>query len=137
MGISREGNPPTRGGNMPACPALIRRLANACLGLALLTSLCSTSQAQQPSCTVVANVVTEQPSPAASVIPSLIPGANLPPDLWLPARGLSPESFVAREGRHRVPVLSVEMDTGPRRILFVVAFGNDWRKLVRAKQDGQ
>jgi hypothetical protein len=42
---------------MPTCPALIRRLANACFVLALLTSWCSLSLAQQPPCTVPVNVV--------------------------------------------------------------------------------
>lgn len=95
----------------------------------------SASLAQQPPCTVLANVVTEQLPYALIVFPSIPPtkGYGFPPELWLPARGLSPESFIVRDGRHRVPVLSVETYTGPRRIVLVVVFD---RGLATAEHGG-
>jgi hypothetical protein len=42
-------------------------------------------------------------------------------------RGLSRDSFIARDGKRPVPVLSVDEDTGPRRIALVVMLDKRWR----------
>jgi len=48
-------------------------------------------------------------------------GAGFPlPDLSVPVRGLSAESFIAYDGRRPLPVLSVAPDSSARRFVFVV-----------------
>lgn len=81
---------------------------------------------QQGACTVVASVVKGLPS--HPLRPMTLPkGAfGSPPALWVPARGLSPAAFTVRDGHHRVAVLSVEADAGPRLIVFVVVLDKEW-----------
>jgi len=88
----------------------------------LLVSTSRIAPAQQAPCNVPVNVAAEKLS---YPVPTRFHAAKwgFPPELWLPARGLRPEDFVVRDGHHSVPVLSVETETGPRRVVFVVAYG--------------
>jgi len=95
------------------------------VALLFMVSAVSSAQAQQASCTVVANVVALQmPYPLQPLPPG---GKYLPGPLLVPERRLPPQAFIAHDGFfHHVPILSVVADEGPRRIVFVETFGEDW-----------
>ncbi len=101
----------------------MKEMTRVCVGLLLLISAVRIALAQQAPCKVAVNVAAENLS--YPVRPITFPSTKwgFPPELWLPARGLRPEDFVVRDGHHSVPVLSVETETGPRRVVFVVAYG--------------
>jgi len=86
------------------------------------------AHAQAARCSVVAYAMEEQVPRELTAIPWPPPanGYGYPPALRIPLRGLSSESFVVRDGKRPVPVLSVEEDTGPRRIALVVALDRRW-----------
>jgi len=91
---------------------------SAVLTLAVLAAA-NFAEAQQPPCTVVANVVAEVVRP----LWPLPDGTKVyQPESWIPLRNLPPDAFVVRDGRRRVPVLSVEQNSGPRRIVVVIAY---------------
>lgn len=52
-------------------------------------------------------------------------------DAWTAARDMPPEAFVVREGRHHVPVLSVRLDSGPRRVVFIAENGKEMTAAAR------
>ena len=100
------------------------------LGLLVAASAVATTQAQQAPCTVVANVAKElMPYPLQPLPPG---GQYYPAPLTVPERGMAPRAFVAHEGLfHHIPIVSVEPDDGPRRIVLVETFGEGWRGRVR------
>ncbi len=106
----------------------------ALLGLLLLLSGARSAQAQKASCTVIGSVVKRlMPSPAQSVP---VGGNYYPAPLSVPERRLPSEAFTAHEGFfHHVPILSVERDDGPRRIVLMRTFTADWRTLSARGQD--
>jgi hypothetical protein len=59
-------------------------------------------------------------------------GKYYPAGLLVPERRLPPQAFVAHDGLfHHVPILSVEPDEGPRRIVLVeAAFGEEWFRMA-------
>ena len=98
----------------------------------MVVSLAGPAHAQVAPCTVVAYAMKEQLPPELTVMPWRPPanGYTYPPELLIPLRGLSGESFVVRDGKRAVPVLSVDEDTGPRRIALVVALDKRWRTIA-------
>ena len=93
-----------------------------------MVSVVNTAQAQQAPCTVVANVVKLlMPYPLQPLPPG---GKYYPAPLLIPERRLPAQAFIAQDGSfHHVPILSVEPDEGPRRIVLVeTSFSEDWRR---------
>ena len=100
------------------------------VGLLFLVSTVGSAQAQQAPCTVVGNVVKlVMPNPLQPLPPG---GKYYPAGLLVPERRLPPQAFVAQDGFfHHVPILSVEPDEGPRRIVLVeTSFSQDWRRMA-------
>jgi hypothetical protein len=72
------------------------------------------------------------PHPLKPLLPG---GSYLPAWLYVPERRLPPNSFIAHDGVfHHVPILSVEPEEGPRRIVFLEMFGKEWRRYARQWQ---
>lgn len=90
-----------------------RRKTGTCTGALVVLSAALAAGAQAPGCTVVAGVISSQYGHYGTV-------------LWEPRHGVSLESFVARDGRQRLPVWSVREDMGPRRIALVLVFDRGW-----------
>lgn len=99
---------------------------------ALLLLSVGAAYAQVAPCTVVVDAAKLQLPRELTVTPWPPPanGYGYPPALPIPLRGLSSESFVVRDGERPVPVLSVDEDTGPRRIALVVVLDSRWRRVV-------
>lgn len=81
------------------------------------------AQAQQAPCTVVGTVGTPlMPNPLQPLPPG---GKYYPAPLLVPDQRLPPQAFIAHDGFfHHVPILSVEADEGPRRIVLMAMLGN-------------
>ena len=98
--------------------------------LLFLVSTVGSAQAQQAPCTVVGNVV----KLLMPYVPQPLPpgGKYYPGPLLVPERRLPPQAFIAQDGLfHHVPILSVEPDEGPRRIVLVeAAFGEEWFRMA-------
>jgi len=97
------------------------------LGFLILVSMPGHVWAQQAPCTVVGNVVRILlPQPWKPLLPDS-PYAAFPLDV--PERRLPAEAFIAHDGAfHHLPILSVQTDEGPRRIVLMVTFGPGWRE---------
>jgi hypothetical protein len=98
-------------------------------GFLVMASVLGSAGAQEAPCVVVATVARAL-TPQALLRPT--PGGYIPEPLIVPERDVPSETFVAREGLfRRVPIVSVQADEGPRRIVFVEAFGSGWREHAR------
>ena len=87
--------------------------------------------AQETPCTVIANVAAAYYRPLLQ-LPNGTEVAE--PGLWIPDSQLPPDAFVAREGHHRVRILSVQQDDAARRVVIVVAYpgARAWERLRAA-----
>lgn len=105
------------------------------LGLFLIISAGGAARAQKAPCTVIGTVVRGlMPSPPQ---PVPVDGKYYPSPLGIPERRLPSEAFTAHEGFfHHVPILSVEQDNGPRRVVLIKTFSDDWRTLPAAGRGG-
>ncbi len=107
-------------------PSLISRLLCAGITLAVLGSNCPLAMAQQPPCTVVGNVA--KLGMPFFIQPSAPGGKYYQAVVVVPEPRLPPEAFAAHEGLfHHVPILSVERNDGPRRIVLARTFTENWR----------
>jgi len=98
-------------------------------GFLAMASVLGSARAQEAPCVVVATIAGAL-APQALLRPT--PGSYIPEPLVVPERGVPSETFVAREGLfHHIPIVSVQADEGPRRIVFVEAFGSGWRERAR------
>jgi hypothetical protein len=113
------------------------------LAAALLGLTCSSALAQQAPCSLPVNVVVpdlsslskdlaeeataswRQETSAGTTMGYFLAGGLVTLPLWTVVRGLPTEAFAAREKKHPVPIRSVTVDAGPRRIVFVADNGND------------
>jgi len=119
------------------------------LAFALLSCVCSCAWAQQTPCSLPVNVVvpdlsslspqlaeeavsvwTEETSRRTSDGFFLAGAVGLLP-LWTVQRGLPADAFTARDKSHLIPIRSVTVDRGPRRILFVADNGKDTTAAAR------
>jgi hypothetical protein len=137
---------------MPTCPALIRRLANAFLALALLTSWCSLVLAQHPPCVVPVTVQKfdlstfpkeyidravawrKESRGHRPVRPGVLDTGEwgyATTDVWESALDVPTDVFVARDGKRAVPIRSVSIDQDPRRIVFVAENGRQTTAAAR------
>jgi hypothetical protein len=131
-----------------------------CAALLLLISVTAVARSQQSPCATTAHVVTLDPSSFpdkaaarwalsqmerwsegrpfpygadsnATVLGWPLPGLGASVPLWEPAHKLPPGAFTAHDEHRPIPVLSAEVNRGPRRILLLADNGKKIRVAAR------